>query len=535
MNLRAALFYASKGWPVLPVWPVRDGKCACNTDCGKNAGKHPISWYRNVRVASSGLDDATTDPDKIRGWWKLIPDANIGCVGKKWFALDVDNEDVLEMLEDEHGSLPHTLMQYSGSGGRHILFKQPVNPIGSRRGKIPKGIDVRGDNGYILLAPSNHLEGNYMWELSSKPSMAELADAPGWLLDMIGTSAGAVAFVGDAGAPDLDKLDISDVTRDRIMTADHSDRSTVDQQVVNALVAAGLTDVQIRAVYQTYPIGTQGKYAEKAQHGDSYLATTISKARAYVTSKAVSVAIPGKIITPEEAAIERKVITEIYWRGWHDALLDHPEIAASLFPNYLGISDERMAPTIIREFDIGFRKDYHFADRDDADYAALSVPMVDIWGNISNIDYTIVNPPEDRGERQWEEYLAPVFTPDLDFVGRKILVVMDDWDTAVYVYLKMGHGLGDDIVLSSMSKEVKVSGMGPQELYPLLDLASRSESVIFVRHLSDRPDVKWMADWIGWDKVKWVGWPIQPREMFKNPLMNVERFSRALRGAIPVI
>jgi putative DNA primase/helicase len=71
-QLSRALYYARKlGWHVIPVFEVKDGCCACAA--GKNCkrpGKHPRT--RN------GVHDATTDPDQIRKWWRIWPNANIG-------------------------------------------------------------------------------------------------------------------------------------------------------------------------------------------------------------------------------------------------------------------------------------------------------------------------------------------------------------------------------------------------------------------------------------------------------------------------
>jgi hypothetical protein len=69
-HLDWALAYAYCGWHVFSLHSIRDGRCTCGQDCGKNAGKHP-------RV-KGGFKAATIDARQIEAWWRKWPDANIG-------------------------------------------------------------------------------------------------------------------------------------------------------------------------------------------------------------------------------------------------------------------------------------------------------------------------------------------------------------------------------------------------------------------------------------------------------------------------
>ena len=536
-NKKSALYYAKNlGWPVFPVWPIRDGKCACGQQCGRNAGKHPVSVYKGVTLTEHGVDDASVDLDKIAWWWKIIPDASIGCRGKEWFALDVDEMDALSEIEDAHDKLPDTPRSFSGSGGTHIFFKQQDPPLGNKRGKLPQKIDVRGVHGYCILPPSSHVKGSYDWEVSSKPSDIPLADPPEWLLDLIGVSSNTVyvEFTGEGNVPNLKKLDISSVIRSAIEDgpAQGDDRSQLDQRVIVALTDAGMSDNQIRAIYNQFPIGAAGKYAEKGEQGDRYLAGSISNARSWLITHTTSRAIPGKIITQEEADIEREFLQEVYHRGWNDALLSKPELV-DMWPDYLGFDNPSMVDTMVNLYGLGFRKDYS-TDESDVEYAALVVPMTDVHGDISNIDYSLYETPDDVEARQWEVHRAPVFLADKDQIGRRVLLVLDDWDTAVYVYLMMSTELPDDIIIASMSKEINAQLLTVGQLAPLLDIAKETEEVVFIRSLDDRKEVRWLSQWTGPDKTKWIGWPFSPREMIKEYGMHTQQFRRALRGAVPI-
>ncbi len=534
---KAALYYARElGWPVFPVWPVRDGKCACGQQCGRNAGKHPISIVDGITLTEHGVDDATTDLTKIDWWWTVVPDANIGCRGEKWFALDVDDVDALHEIEDGYGRLPDTPRSFSGSGGTHIFFKQQDPLLGNKRGKLPSKIDVRGAHGYCILPPSSHVEGSYDWEISSKPNDVSLADPPDWLLELIGIYSEpiSVEFASDSKAPELDSLDVSPVIRDTIRNGptQGADRSQLDQRVIVALTDSGLGDGQIHAIYNKYPIGIAGKYAEKGQHGDSYLAGSIANARAWLSTHTTSRAIPGKIITQEEADIECEFLQEVYHSGWNDALLSKPELV-DMWPEYLGFNNKNMVDTMISLYGIGFRKDYS-VDESDREYPALAVPMTDAHGDISNIDYSIYKTPGGINPRQWEVPNAPVFLADTEQMGKRMLLILDDWDTAIYVYLTMSTELPDDIIIASMSKEIDAQLLTIGQLAPLLDIAKEAEEVVFIRSLNDKDEVKWLSQWIGTDKTKWIGWPFSPREMIKGYGMRTKQFRRALRGAVPI-
>ena len=62
--------YAEKGWAVLPVHTIIDGKCTCGkADCS-SAGKHPAT--------PRGVKDATTDADQIQQWFANGRVLNIG-------------------------------------------------------------------------------------------------------------------------------------------------------------------------------------------------------------------------------------------------------------------------------------------------------------------------------------------------------------------------------------------------------------------------------------------------------------------------
>lgn len=179
--MRAAAVYAARlGWPVIPLHDVVSGHCSCarGSDC-PTAGKHP-------RLAN-WVDEASSDAKVIAGWISDYPDANIGvATGAIFFALDVDpaagGVDTLARLCSEHGPLPITPAQRTGSGGTHYLF-QPVARLRNSVCKLGLGLDIRAAGGQIVLAPSVSAKGSYQW--IRPPWDIPIAPAPDWLLDLL--------------------------------------------------------------------------------------------------------------------------------------------------------------------------------------------------------------------------------------------------------------------------------------------------------------------------------------------------------------
>jgi hypothetical protein len=166
-NLEAALSYARRGWH---VYPAR-GKASALVKWGTKA---------------------TTDEKIIRGWWRTWPDAIvcIACGPSGLAVIDLDVKDgkngpaVLDALERRHGRLPPTMMQRTGSGGTHLIFRGEIK---TTVGVLGEGIDTRGRGGMIVAAPSIIGGGAYQLlvdELTGEvPDPAEL---PVWAAELAG-------------------------------------------------------------------------------------------------------------------------------------------------------------------------------------------------------------------------------------------------------------------------------------------------------------------------------------------------------------
>lgn len=158
--LSSALSYAARGWPVFPLYYIVNGKCSCGKYSCPQAGKHPCvkEWDR---VAS-------TDPDIIKSWWRRWPNANIAVkTGNGLIVVDVDPKhngaEGLAALENKHEKLPPTLLVTTGSQGWHLYYTADEE-IRNSASRLAPGVDIRGDGGYVVAPPSNHISGNsYEW------------------------------------------------------------------------------------------------------------------------------------------------------------------------------------------------------------------------------------------------------------------------------------------------------------------------------------------------------------------------------------
>lgn len=159
--------YVERGWQVFPLQARQ---------------KTPLVKWADV---------ATSDERMAVGWWDNDPDANIGIAcGRRSgiVVLDIDagkdGYESMQALVEEYGQLPETPIAKTGGGGEHIFFKHPGIEIRNSAGKLGAGLDIRGDGGYVVAAPSIHPSGqSYEWLV--KPSVIPLADMPQWMIDKL--------------------------------------------------------------------------------------------------------------------------------------------------------------------------------------------------------------------------------------------------------------------------------------------------------------------------------------------------------------
>lgn len=199
--IRAALQYASRGWPVLPLhFPTAQG-CSCGAGCpAPSRAKHPFEL-----MVRHGVQQASTDPEVIEEWWAREPRLNVGIRCSRFLVLDVDpragGDAALADFVRVHGRLPVTPSARTGSGGWHFLFEHPPCLV---RGKIVPGLDVKSAGGYIVAAPSRHISGGaYRWLRGPDTPLAPL---PPWLLSLVRREERPPPIRVDSSVSSLDRV-----------------------------------------------------------------------------------------------------------------------------------------------------------------------------------------------------------------------------------------------------------------------------------------------------------------------------------------
>lgn len=215
--LRSALWYAKHGWHVFPIHaPIFNAAgallgCSCEEwrhtkECEQF--KHHLYLPPGEHCRQPGkcpavrwAEKSTIDEETIYKWWgrdwrtKLdtgytvyfTPNIGIDCGKSDLLVFDADaykdfyQDDNLLTLDEKQ-----TVTALTGGGGEHLVYARQGLPYGNSCKGLPKGIDIRGDGGYIVAAPSLHKSGrNYAWEYGYGPHEMEPRPVPQGLRNVL--------------------------------------------------------------------------------------------------------------------------------------------------------------------------------------------------------------------------------------------------------------------------------------------------------------------------------------------------------------
>lgn len=256
--------YHQLGWSIIPA--NADTKAAL------------IFWRRFSKVRS--------DLGDLQRWSRSFPKAGIAVVtGLVSGIVVLDCDGAAGVAEATRLGLPRTPTVQTPSGGLHAYFRHPGFAV-RNAAKLggSKKIDVRGEAGYVLAPHSRRSDGKrYTWITS--PLEAGLAPAPKWFLAMLRPAkpptrvplSDSEITVNDDELDSLLSRLSPRVQRLIVEGCDSSfpSRSECDFYVLVQLLAAGVSDDAIEAIFSSYAIGE--KYREPGQ-GSRYLGMTLERA-----------------------------------------------------------------------------------------------------------------------------------------------------------------------------------------------------------------------------------------------------------------
>lgn len=276
-TLIAAVTYAAHDWHVFPL---------------AEGSKKPLA-------GSAGLKAATTDRTQHIAWFDDgeyfraggNPKHNIGIAtgatdaGYDLVVLDVDTKDgkdggaVLRALEGVHGALPDTLMQTTPSGGLHYLFKVAAGAgigIGTDVFKAHgRGLDVRGEGGYIVASPSEVDGKPYTWR-----NDLLLAELPGaWVQALRGECPAG----GKRGAVSASNGERAQVVRGELLPMPEDVQAALAEHAVPSSVGR-VEWLQVLSVLSAFVDGENAarKWSSSGEYADKFNEAEFSRAWAEV-------------------------------------------------------------------------------------------------------------------------------------------------------------------------------------------------------------------------------------------------------------
>lgn len=147
-------------------------------------------------------------------WWQTRSSYSMGFItgeaSGRVFVVDLDVKEAVSGIDTWRGWLAvhnngldvETYEAKTGSGGRHLYFwVPPGKPMPQTSKNKWKGIDIRGQGGFIMAPPSPHHKQGTRYEWVVAPWEGEIMESPQWLLDEIEKASKASTPTTDGPQP----------------------------------------------------------------------------------------------------------------------------------------------------------------------------------------------------------------------------------------------------------------------------------------------------------------------------------------------
>ena len=181
-TLRAAQGYIGCGWAPF----ILSASKTPVANCERCRTEHAIPAQMEACdcLTCHGFYSATFDLDRVAEMIRLHPRGLLAIragAPSGTVVVDVDAPHGLPVMRQliADGQLPRTVVQRTGNGGYHLLYRHPGVRIPSGAGKGGTGVDIKADGGYIVVAPSVHprTRKRYRWIGSCSDDLTPLPQA----------------------------------------------------------------------------------------------------------------------------------------------------------------------------------------------------------------------------------------------------------------------------------------------------------------------------------------------------------------------
>lgn len=175
-NLAAALMLLEyTPWHLFSIGSSGYPHPLCSPECEQHRDEGSEAMEDCTCVTCHAAYSGTRDPDRLREMWERFPHGLLAVrtgLRSDLFVLDFDIHpgganglESLQRIKTNPDALPFTVSAYTGGGGVHLFYQHPGAEyrVKSSSGKVAPGVDVKGENSFVILAPS-HKAGKAPWE-----------------------------------------------------------------------------------------------------------------------------------------------------------------------------------------------------------------------------------------------------------------------------------------------------------------------------------------------------------------------------------
>jgi hypothetical protein len=174
----------------------------------------PLVPGKKTPLIQNWQNEGTWDEAKIREWWRRWPDANIGILTGRYrdgyfIVLDFDPRNGGDWFDDVgEDVLPPTWVVHTPNKGRHFYYGTTEL---YRCEKLPDGVDLRGEGGYVVAPPSVLIDdekgfvGEWGFQIGNMPKDMGLAVRSQADIVRLRRSESGLWVLGGAGVGDAAK------------------------------------------------------------------------------------------------------------------------------------------------------------------------------------------------------------------------------------------------------------------------------------------------------------------------------------------